>query len=226
MSGFLVASVTTGMLQGAQGTAGPTGAQGPGISGIWLQNNGATLGEFQNINVLGGLVGVIGPSNTVVIDSLNDFAQAGLASNGVLFTAAGGGMIQWSQSQYLLGSIGHTSVGTAAGMFLINKSGYYEIESSINFTGLPSGAVIQSMQYLNATGAYGGGTPVAPSVSYFQLVSPTGSSHIIGGVDSSYITYIASGASVETFTNYISGGGGSGIALSPTGTFFTIALIG
>jgi hypothetical protein len=208
--------------------AGTTGTLGPGASGPFIQNNGIALGEFEGINLLGGLVGVVGPSNTVNVNSLNDFMQAGLGAAGQYIPsgASVAGMIQYNQAQYALGSIGHTTVGTAAGMFLLNKSGYYAVDSSVNFTGLPSGVVVQTMQFLNATGAYGGGTPIAPSVSYFQLLSPAGSQHIAGGVDSSYITYIPSGSSIETFVAYISGGGGAGMALSPTGTFLSLQLIG
>lgn len=224
--------------QGITGTTGPTGPQGatgstgpigPGVSGFFIKNEGASLGLFQTINLQGGLVGVTGPNNTVNINPLNDFIQVGITGIGFTgsFQLASGAMIQWNTQKAIQGTIGHTTVGTAAGWISVNKSAYYQVNSKINFTGLPSGAVVQSQQFVGATGGngqggFGSGTPISQSVSYAVQQATS----YINSINTSYVVYIPSGTSIETYTNYISGGGGSPIFLSPTGTYFDMTAVG
>jgi hypothetical protein len=220
--------------QGPTGTIGTTGPTGPigaqGSPGINLQNAGASLGIFPTINLVGGLNGTTGPNNTVVINSITDFLQVGIT--GIGFTGslqlASGPMVQWNTEKIRLGTIGHTTVGTAAGYLTINKSAYYHVNSRVNFTGLPSGVVIQSQEFISATGAFGGGTPISQSVAYTSDGMATGPSTttLDASISKSYTVFIGSGTSIETYMNYLRTGGGSPIFMSQTGTFFEINSIG
>lgn len=232
MSGFVV---NFGSATGAVGPAGATGAQGSQASpGVNIFNNGATLGTFPTFNFQGGINGTTGPNNTVNVNSIPDFAQVGITGLGVSGSnvVASGTTVKWNTEIARLGTIGHTNVGTAAGIITINKSAYYQINSKMNFTGLPSGVVVQAQQFISATGAAfgaGGGTPIAQSVAYLQPglgASGAVSAGQPNSLDASYIVYIPSGTSIETYVTYLNAGGGSAVYLAPTGTFFDIRNIG
>jgi hypothetical protein len=189
---------------------------------------------FPSINLIGGLNGVTGPNNTVAINSITDYLQVGIT--GIGFTGslqlASGAMVQWNTENTKLGSLGHTTVGTAAGHLTVNKSAYYQINRTINFTGLPSGVVVQAQEFCGATGGngrfgFGSGTPITQSVSYYQDYSSNANAiGLAASAVKSYIAYLPSGTSIETYVNYIRGGGGSAVMLSPTGTSFDIRNIG
>lgn len=217
---------------GPQGSQGPTGPQGnQGSPGGNIRNNGASLGIFPTFNLVGSLNGATGPGNVVNINSINDFLSVGITGQGATAASAvqlaSGSMIQWNTEKTKLGTIGHTNIGTAAGILTINKSAYYQVNSRICFTGLPSGVVIQSQDYIGATGGngrfgFGSGTPISQSLGY---ITP-GAVQVVDVLKNSYVAFIPSGTSIETYVNYISGGGGSAVYLSPTGTFFDITNIG
>ena len=210
--------------QGAQGSPGPQAT--PGVN---IYNAGATLGAFASINFVGGLNGVTGANNIVQVNSIPDFVQVGITGAGASSSVqlASGAMVQWNtQKGSALGALGHTNIGTAAGWITASKSAYYQVNAKINFTGLPSGVVVQTQQLLGATGALSSGTPVSQSVAYLQSFSYTGVAAFSQTVDTNYVVYIPSGSSITTHINYITGGGGSPVFLSPTGTFFDIRSIG
>ena len=139
---------------GATGATGVQGIQGPAIT---VDNNLTSYNANTTIlNFVGGLVGATGPaSNTTTVNSLNDFLIVGVTGSSMATTsAASGHMIQWNNTIYgATGSLGATTVGTAAGWITINKSGYYDISYSLSFTGIPSGLNYLSVQnYVSATG--------------------------------------------------------------------------
>ena len=220
---------------------GPQGPQGsPGAAGgsaVNIQNAGVSLGLFPTINLVGALNGTTGPNNTVNINSLPDFLQVGITGVGATAPSAvqlaSSAMIQWNTEKTKIGALGHTTIGTAAGFLTVNKSAYYQVNRNINFTGLPSGVVIQAQEFLGATGGngrlgFGSGTPIDVSMSYLTVASPSGigSIEMCDSIDKSYVVYIPSGTSIETYVNYIRAGGGSAVYLSPTGTYFDIRSIG
>jgi hypothetical protein len=222
--------------QGSQGATGPAGAQG--ASAVNIFNGGVSLGMFPSINLIGSLVGTTGPSvaeNTININSISDYLSVGIT--GIGFTGslqlASGCMVKWNTETTNIGlALGHTTVGTAAGIITVNKSAYYEVNRGINFTGLPSGVVIQIQDFIGATGGngrfgFGSGTPIAKSVSYLDAWTTNASALQLGdSSNKSYVVYIPSGTSIETYINYIRGGGGSAVMMSPTGTTFDIRVIG
>ena len=213
---------------GIAGPTGPTGPQGPaganGVSTIWLQNNGATLAPVNTVNLLGGLVGTTGAVPGIVnINSLNDFAILGFTgSNLATGNNASGAMVRWT-SEIITptgGAIGHTTIGTAAAWVTVQKAGWYEIDYSIGFTGV-SVPLLLVQCFLGATGGngrfgFGSGSPITQSVSYG-----------IGGsgfASQSFLAYIPSGSSIETYVSPFSPAvyGLSGICFSPTGSKFSI----
>lgn len=128
--------------------------------------------------------------------------------------AASGPMVIYNHNWIApVGAIGHTTIGTAAGWMTIQKSNYYHIAYSIAFTGVPSGtSQIQVQQYNSATGA-GAGSAIPQSLS--TIYGGT------GFVDNTYIAYLASGTSLETYVSR-QGPAPSGMAISPTGTQLSI----
>ena len=191
-----------------------------------------TLAAFSSINFIGGLNGVTGPNNTIAVNSITDFIQVGLT--GIAGTAplqmASGAMVQWNKLNIsVLGAMGHTNIGTAAGWVLLNKSAYYQVNSKLNFTGLPSGVIIQSQQFLGATGGLGSGTPISQSLAYLNVGPASGAANI-NALNSSYVVYVPSGNNITTWVNYLSQGGvpggGSPVFFSPTGSSFDIRNIG
>jgi hypothetical protein len=193
---------------------------------------------FPSINLIGSLIGTTGPSvaaNTVNINSISDYLSVGIT--GIGFTGSlqlsSGCMVQWNTEATKLGlALGHTTVGTAAGIITVNASAYYEVNRGINFTGLPSGVVIQIQDFIGATGGngrfgFGSGTPIAKSVAYLDAWTTNANALQLGdSSNKSYVVYIGSGTSIETYINYIRGGGGSAVIMSPTGTTFDIRVIG
>lgn len=219
-------------LAGATGPIGSTGPQGsPGIQAsaiVNIFNAGVTLGFFPSINLVGALRGTTGPNNTVVINTIPDFVQVGITgtATGPVISPSGT-MLGWNTTVGTgLGALGHTNIGTACGVISVIKSAYYQVNSKINFTGLPSGAIVQSAQYLGATGVLGSGTPIVQSVAYYENLMYTGVPAFPGTINSNYVVFIPSGTNIETYLSYISGGGGSGVYLSPTGTSFDIRSLG
>lgn len=215
---------------GSIGTTGPTGPIGPGVSGINISNNNTALGYFQNVNLQGGLVGTTGPNNTVAINSLNDFILVGVAgANMASASNASGGMIQWNNAIYKQGAIGATTVGTAAGWITIQKSGYFEVNYNLTFTGVPSGTLLEVTNFLGATGGagqygYGSGTPISQSLTYINAPGASGSAAF--STDNYYVVYIPSGSSIETYYRKVGSAIPSGIGISPTGTSFTMKCVG
>ena len=224
--------------QGSQGATGPAGAAG--ASAVFIFNDGVSLGMFPSINLIGALVGTTGPNNAVNIGQLNDYLSVGITGFGAgassTIQLSSGAMIQWTTEQTKIGKFGHTNIGTAAGFITINESGYYQVNRGVNFTGLPSGCVVQVEEFLGATGGngrfgFGSGTPITKSVSYSNsYISNAGAVHFANSVSKSYTVYIPSGTSIETYVSLARRstglGGGSAICLSATGTFFDITLIG
>jgi hypothetical protein len=222
------------------GTIGPTGSVGPpgaqGTFGINVWDEGVSIGTFGTINFQGGLVVATGPLGVINVNNMGDFAQVGvtgLGASGALQLASGA-MVQWNveNTKMSKGALGHTTIGTAAGWVTIRNSAFYNINSNINFTGLPSGVVVNVQQYLGATGAFGSGTPIAQSVSYLQNFAGASAGMIINSVNKNYSVYIPSGTSITTWVQYLQvsiagkAGGGSPVFLSPTGTYFEIREIG
>lgn len=226
---------------GPQGATGPTGGIGPtgipgvaGASAVWIRNVGVTLGLFNSIQLNGDLVGVTGPgANEVTISSFNDYIELGLTGANLAKNASGL-MVYWNATGLLqFGALSHTNVGTAAGWLVVNKSGYYEVNASYAFTGIASGCTAVIQQFISATGGnlqggFGSGSPIAKSIAYCNVFSTfTGP---IQGPDQSYIVYIPSGSSIETYIIMAKGNGGltgpTGFALSPTGTNFSLRIVG
>lgn len=221
MSEFFVGVGGTGAQgpQGATGAAGATGATGAagvtgavgatGVAGV-TGAAGAT-GSIGSTGPTGpqGATGSMGPS------SFLDFLVCGLTGSSLSTgLAASGPMVLYNQNWHgPAGAIGHTTIGTAAGWITIQKSNYYEVAYSINFTGVPSGtSYIQVQQFNSATGA-GGGSAIPQSISMIYGTT--------GFVDNTYIAYLASGTSLETYVSR-QGPLPSGMAISPTGTQLTI----
>ena len=182
-------------------------------------------------NILAPANGV--PGNWVRLQpALNSFAQLGVTGANLASGGASGAMVQWNTHNQVLGSFGHTTIGTASANVTISRAGNYNVNYNMNFTGLPSGVVVQVQQFLNAadqsgnggTGAlgFGSGTPIAQSVAYYQQGQAPAGFINAGSIDKTYTVAVPSGVRMQTFVNYIQAGGGSGIAISPTGTFFEI----
>ena len=224
---------------------GTTGANGllnisaTGIpTGISIQNNGVAVGssnEFSTLNLQGGLQGT--SNGTIVnITPFNNFIQ---------LTATGGNInrlqqqqVQWGGAQISVGAMGITTIGTACAFAVIpfanspNNYAYYDVHAAVAFTGIPSGSYTVGMQqWLNATGAYGSGTPVAQSLAYVPVNnsgnSGTTSGISFGQIQTNYTVAIGSGANVSTWLSYMYPGGvGTGISISPTGSRFQLRQLG
>jgi hypothetical protein len=234
--------------QGVTGATGPVGSQGvTGVTGpnmVWVQDEGVTLGNFPMINFIGANQVNTGPNNTVTVNSIANLIQVGVsgianysntgAASGFKGIASGA-MIQWGIERYKFGQLGHTTIATAAGWITVQNSSYYAVSYSLNFTGLPSGAVIQAAQYLSATGGggalgYGSGTTIDQS---FVIMTPAigiATVPYANNINKSYTVYIPSGTSIETYVSYIRGNGTSGLGLNgnlmQTGTFFQLTELG
>ena len=196
------------------------------MTGLTIYANGLTYGSFQNINFIGAHSAATAANNVLAINTISDLAYMGVTGANLIGTGAASGlMIKWNNViSPVRGTIGVTTVGTAAGYLTVQNSAWYEIRSKIQFTGLPSGTVIQTQQFLGATGSFGSGTPVAQSVVFSPVFGASPINY--STVNQDYLAYIPSGTNISTFCNYISGGGGSGIAISPTGTFFNLRNVG
>jgi len=226
-TGTLLMTNGSGVLSwqsGPQGITGVTGPAGTNGTGVWYQNAGATLALTNLVNVQGGLYAATGPGNTIVINAMPDFGQLGVTGSNLATTSSpSGAMVQWNNNIITpTGSMGHTTVGTAAGWLTIQKSGYYKIHYSINFTGVPSGtSQIVAQQFVGATGgssALGFGSGSAISQSLAIVYGAT------GYMSNAYVAYLPSGSSIETYIFRV-GGAASGFGISPTGTAFTIRTI-
>jgi hypothetical protein len=207
----------------------------PGL--INVLNEGVTLGSFQSINFQGGLNGTINPiTNVLNLNDLGSFVQVGVTGLGVSGACqlASGAMVQWNVENTIMNknSLGHTTIGTAAGWVTTRNSAFYSINSNINFTGLPSGVVMHVEQRLGATGTNSSGTPIAQSVAYLQTFAGASAGMIINSINKSYTVYVPSGVSISTWIRYLQvssagkAGGGSPVFLSPTGTYFEVRTIG
>lgn len=221
--------------QGATGPTGPQGAQGsPGGAGVqgsntvFIYNDGVTLGSFANINLGPGLIGITGP-NRVDIKSLEDLVIAGITGSvAIASNHASGAMVQWNNNIVApTGAIGHTTIGTACGWFSVQKEGWYEVDYSLNFTGLGlsiGGGALMSQCFIGATGGnsrfgFGSGNPIPQSVDTANIASG------IGSLSQSFLTAIPSGSSIEVYISRFPAhviSGISGICISPTGTKFSL----
>lgn len=198
---------------------------GVATSTIPISNNGSPIAKFAaNINLIGGLLGTTGVGNTVNINSLNDFAIFGLTgANMSTGLAASGPMVRWNTDIIgATGLIGHTTIGTAAGVVVINKSGWYEVDYSLRFTGIVASGLSQPLTqcFLSATGGFGVGTPIPQSYALASVASGQ------GFAAQSFMVYIPASSNIETFVSKFPGGSPSGIAYSPTGSKFSIKLKG
>jgi hypothetical protein len=213
---------------GATGPTGPQGAAGAGASTFWIINDGgSTLGQFNTINLAGGLNAIMGSAAGIVtINSLDEFAIYGTTgSNYIASNCASGAMINWNYE--LITATGtafsHTTIGTAAGWITMQRGGWYEVDYSLNFTGpATAGGAVMVTCFVGATGGngrfgFGSGTAIPQSVDIGIGIS--------GGLSQSFMAYIPSGASIETwiqrYPSHLTSGI-SGIAVSPTGTKFSI----
>ena len=209
---------------GAQGVTGATGPAGVNGTGVWYQNAGVTLGLFNTVNIIGGgLIAATGPNNTVTINSLPDFIQMGLTgANAANAGYASGAMLQWNWNYIApTGNLGHTTIGTQCGWLTVQKSAYYQISYSLNFTGIPA-AQIMAQQFVSATGGsnqygYGSGSAINQSIGIGFGATCY--------IDQTYMVYLPSGCSVETYL-LKTGVSASGFGLSPTGSAFLMRSIG
>jgi hypothetical protein len=213
---------------GVEGPTGPQGPAGAGASTFWVINDSLeTLGQFNTINLKGSLNATVGPgANTVTINSLDEFAIYGRTGSPARSGGyASGAMVQWNWE--MIGAtgnlIGHTNIGTAAGWITLSKEGWYEIDYSLNFTGpvQAAGGLMVSC-YVGATGGngrfgFGSGQVIPQSVAIGVVPS--------GWISQSFLAFIPSGSSIETYVQRYPTSlksGISGLAISPTGTKFSI----
>ncbi len=211
--------------QGSTGPQGATGVQGiagsPGITGIDILKDGTSLGTFDRVNLDGGLKGITGPNtDTITFTALDDFGIFGLTGTNLLSGGASGGMVKWN-AEYINPtgvSIGHTTIGTAAGWVTINRTGWYEIDYSVGLTG--STMILQSACYIGATGGngafgFGSGSPIPQSLAYGSITSGS------GFLQQSFLVAIPSGSSIETYILKLSANA-TAPAYAPTGSKFSI----
>lgn len=170
------------------------------------------------IHSIGGAQGATGP-----IAGIGNFYQAmptGIQPTGSIDAKA----VQWGGPQLTIGSIGVTTVGTAACYATINAPGYYQVNTTMNFTGAyaPSGVYnLYMQQFLGATGGLGSGTPIAQS---FVMGSPSAIS-----MDNAYVVSIPSGTNISTWYYALYSNNTflpTGPFVSPTGTVFSLRQIG
>lgn len=206
--------------QGIQGATGPQGFNGAnGASPIWILNNGATLSAFNTLNLQAGLIGTQGAGNIVSIGP-NFVQQQALPQ-------ASGFAVLWNGNSINLGNMGATTVGATSPAYVsINSAGYYQINTTVAFTGVPSGAhPIIMQQFLGATGTtLGNGTPIAQSVIVNDRFLASGSVPY-GVIQNSYIANIPSGTNISTWL-YGDRAGVTGVPISATGTVFSIKQVG
>jgi hypothetical protein len=147
-----------------------------------------------------------------------------------VFTAAtfgySGNYVIWDVSNGVYtGGIGHTSVGTLAGSFFLYREGTWEVNYSLQATGVPSGKSLESFWRLSSNGSITGGTAVDPSYVISEIVAATTVSRKY--VSKSFMMQVASGIAAQLFVRV----GGSGAAnqggiLSATGTDVTFKYVG
>ena len=84
----------------------------------------------------------------------------------------------------------------------------------------------------NGQYGFGSGSAIDRSLSYsvgtgasFGLFGAVGDAGLSEQYEKSYMVYLPSGTSIETYY-YYTGGGASGISISPTSTFFQIKACG
>jgi hypothetical protein len=214
---------------GIQGATGTIGATGAAQATSFAYNNGITAAPYININLQGGLVGSTGAGGMLNITPFGNFVQQGATgghSSGTNFT-----QVLWGGQRIQIGNVlGSTSIGTACSLVSINYAGYYNIDTTVGYTGVPTGQVIMQ-QFLGATGTLGSGTPISQSFVLAALSSSRNQSGIAssiayGQIQSSYIVQIPSGTNISTWLSYISPSGQTGIAISATGSIFSVEMIG
>jgi collagen type VII alpha len=241
-SAVATAFVSPGGVAGATGVTGPPGTAGVNGTGMWWFNQGATVAIANNINLIGGLVAATGPNpNEITITPMGNFYQgqatAGMQVPSGNWSVAGAmsgpfRLVQWGGQQISIGNIGATTVTTGCSYVTFNNAdiantySYYRINTSINYTGVPSGTHgIMMMQYLGATGLLGSGTPISQSAA----ISIGGSGY--GQVDNSYIAAIGSGVNISTWLSWVNNGpavvpSSFAPSISPTGSTINIMQIG
>ena len=216
------------------GVAGATGPQGTNGTGVWHFNNGATVMLANNVNLVGGLVGITGPNaNEITINNLGHFYQGqstgAMNPTGIYNTFA----VQWMGPNIQIGNVlGATNIGTGSAYLTFNGGtvgsafAYYEVKTQINFTGVPSGlGAIVMQQFLGATGALSTATTISQSV----VMSDISTGVPYGGLTNNYFVVIPSGTNISTWVYYIyttGTVGSTGPRISPTGTNFSVKMVG
>ena len=201
-------------------------------------NNGVTLGNFNNINLVGGLLGSTGANNTININNFNSYVGAGTSGPG----GQSSGPILWNgPQQIVLGAMGATTIGATSPAFITinnyNTLGknysYYQVSTVVVCTGAnASGTQFMMQQRLGATGGLSSsGTPIAQSVvisNHIIVPSGFGWSGTANQMQlaNDYVVAIPSGTNISTWIIPTYGGSLAQVGYLQTGTYFNIELIG
>jgi hypothetical protein len=123
------------------------------------------------------------------------------------------------------GAIGHTTVGTLAGAFFLNREGPWKIAYSLRATGVPSGKPLVAEWRLDSNGSIDGGTQVLQSFSETNIVPATTQSRLY--LSKTFGVAVPSGTQLQCFVRVgpsgVKSGGGF---LLMTGTDVMIEWLG
>ena len=149
---------------GPQGVTGPTGPNGPGLTGIWVKNNGATLGQSSGLNFSSNLLASTGTNGfNINVTGISTGAQS----------------IGTSTVFYFSGTTGPT--GPAALSFPISGNNKWAFQGliNINTTGTgPTGGYFVGVGVPSGAGIFAQvmGVSTGTNSQIIGLMSPTLSS--------------------------------------------------